>query len=137
LWEVPLLNTVVLLTSGAFITWCHQSLIAGKKFNHVIISLILTLIFALIFTFLQGYEYYNAPFTFSDSVFGSCFFFSTGFHGCHIIIGTIFLTVCLYRLISYHFTDFHHIGLESAIIYWHFVDVVWLFLFVCVYWWGS
>jgi len=147
-WEIPLANTFVLLTSGASLTWCHQNLIASNSFNtqssltnftydKVALPLFITIILAFIFTGFQAFEYYYAPFCFSDSVFGSCFFFATGFHGLHIIIGTSFLIVCLFRLFSGHFSDSHHLGFESAIIYWHFVDVVWLFLFVAVYWWGS
>jgi cytochrome c oxidase subunit 3 len=136
MWEVPLLNTVVLLSSGASITWAHHSLIASNR-NGALLGVIITLILAILFTSLQIFEYYNAPFTFSDGVFGSCFYFATGFHGLHIIIGSVFLLVSFIRLLNYHITDFHHVGFESAIIYWHFVDVVWLFLFICIYWWGS
>jgi cytochrome c oxidase subunit 3 len=136
MFEVPLLNTVILLSSGAFITWGHHSLIAGNR-KGVIYGTMFTIILAIIFTLLQGFEYYNAPFTIADSVYGSCFYFSTGFHGLHVLIGTIFLIVCFYRTISYQFTDSHHVGLESAILYWHFVDVVWLFLYISVYYWGS
>jgi cytochrome c oxidase subunit 3 len=89
------------------------------------------------FTGLQGFEYMDADFTIADGVYGSCFFFSTGFHGFHVIIGTIFIAVAFYRIIAYHFTAEHHMGLESSILYWHFVDVVWLFLYAAVYWWGS
>ena len=139
-WEIPLANTFVLLTSGASLTWCHQILIASHSFHFtydkVALPLFITIILAFIFTGFQAFEYYYAPFCFSDSVFGSCFFFATGFHGLHIIIGTSFLIVCLFRLFSGHFSDSHHLGFESAIIYWHFVDVVWLFLFVFIYWWG-
>jgi len=135
-WEVPLLNTVILLSSGATVTYAHHSLIQGNR-TGVIYGLIATIILAVLFTALQGYEYYNAPFTFADSAYGSTFFISTGFHGLHVIIGTIFLTVALFRIISYHLTDHHHLGFETAILYWHFVDVVWLFLFISVYWWGS
>src|SRR5437016_8994879 len=136
MWEVPLLNTIILLSSGASITWAHHSLIAGNR-KGVLIGVIITLILAVLFTSLQVFEYYNAPFTFSDGVFGTCFYFATGFHGLHVIIGTIFLTVSLFRLISYQFTDFHHVGFESAFIYWHFVDVVGLFVFISIYWWVS
>jgi cytochrome c oxidase subunit 3 len=135
-WEVPLLNTVILLSSGATVTYAHHSLIQGNRAG-VIYGLIFTVILATIFTGFQGYEYYNAPFTFSDGVYGSTFYMSTGFHGLHVVIGTIFLTVALFRVISYHLTDHHHLGFETAILYWHFVDVVWLFLFITVYWWGS
>ena len=105
--------------------------------KQALIGLLLTLILAIVFTGLQAVEYFEAPFTISDSVFGSCFFMTTGFHGFHDIIGTLFLTVCLYRLIRYQFTKQHHFGFEAAAWYWHFVDVVWLFLFVVVYWWGG
>jgi cytochrome c oxidase subunit 3 len=82
-------------------------------------------------------EYWNAPFTIADSVFGSCFYLSTSFHGIHVIIGTAFLAVAFWRLLAYHQTEHHHVNMESAILYWHFIDIVWLFLFISVYWWGS
>lgn len=136
-WEVPLANTFILLSSGASLTWCHQNLIARERNSNVIIPLLITLLFAFLFTSLQAFEYKFSPFTFADGIFGSCFFFATGFHGLHIIIGTTFLFVSLLRFCSGHFSSQHHIGFESAIIYWHFVDVIWLFLFVFIYWWGS
>lgn len=135
-WEVPLLNTVILLSSGATVTWAHHSLL-GESRKGTILGLFFTLVLAVIFTALQGFEYYNAPFTFSDGVFGSCFYMATGFHGFHVFVGTVFIAVSLWRVISYQLTDQHHVGLESAILYWHFVDVVWLFLFISIYWWGS
>jgi cytochrome c oxidase subunit 3 len=116
-FEVPLLNTVILLSSGATVTYAHHSIIQGFRAGTVY-GFIFTVLLAILFTALQGYEYYNAPFTISDGVYGSTFFFGTGFHGLHVIIGTIFLTVCLFRFISYHFTDHHHLGLEAAILYW-------------------
>lgn len=122
--------------SGATVTWCHHAIIFGKH-NDAVISLVFTIVLALIFTGFQGLEYASAPFSISDSVFGSTFFMATGFHGFHVLIGTTFLAVCLYRLMCFHFSKEHHIGLEAAIFYWHFVDVVWLFLFVAVYWWGG
>jgi cytochrome c oxidase subunit 3 len=120
----------------ATVTYAHHSLIKGNR-SGTIYGLIITLTLALLFTSLQGFEYYEAPFTFADSVFGSCFFMSTGFHGIHVMVGSIFLAIALWRVIAYQLTDNHHIGFESAILYWHFVDVVWLFLFIAVYWWGS
>ena len=136
-WEVPLANTFILLTSGASLTWCHHNLIAKEYNSNIIIPLIITLLLAFIFTALQAFEYKFSSFSFADGIFGSCFFFATGFHGLHIIIGTSFLFICLLRFCSGHFNSLHHIGFESAIIYWHFVDVIWLFLFVFIYWWGS
>ena len=98
---------------------------------------IITVLFALLFTACQGIEYANAGFTIADGVYGSTFFFSTGFHGIHVLIGTAFIAVAFFRIISYHLTDHHHLGFESSILYCHFFDVVWLFLFITVYWWGS
>jgi len=135
-WNVPLLNTVLLLSSGATVTWAHFAIIANNR-REAILALCLTILFAIIFTALQGYEYYEAAFTIADGVYGSTFFMATGFHGFHVIIGTIFLTVSLIRLIKYHLTNLHHFGFEAAAWYWHFVDVVWLILFVSIYWWGS
>lgn len=100
----------------------------------LLLGMLLTISFAVLFTFCQGLEYYNAPFTISDGVYGSTFFFSTGGHGLHVIIGTLFLGTGFYRILNYHVTDHHHLGFESSILYWHFVDVVWLFLFITVYW---
>ncbi len=135
-WQVPLLNTCLLLSSGASVTWAHHAIVGGSKFQ-ASIALIITVTLAVIFTALQGFEYVTAPFTISDSVYGSCFYMATGFHGFHVIIGTLFLTVCGFRLFLNHFTREHHFGFEAAAWYWHFVDVVWLFLFITVYWWGS
>ena len=134
-WEIPLLNTVLLLSSGATITWAHHSIVWGSK-NHAIMALSVTILLAIIFTLLQGFEYITAPFTISDSVFGSTFYMATGFHGFHVFVGTCFLIVCLIRLYFNHFTKEHHFGFEAAAWYWHFVDVVWLFLFLTIYWWG-
>nr|YP_011004212.1 cytochrome c oxidase subunit III [Elthusa poutassouiensis]WPS93547.1 cytochrome c oxidase subunit III [Elthusa poutassouiensis] len=134
--EVPLLNTIVLLTSGMSVTWAHHSLIEN---NHPqsLMGLTLTVGLGFYFTFLQTLEYYEATFTLADSIYGSTFFVATGFHGFHVIIGSLFLTVCVARLYSAHFSKTHHLGFEAAAWYWHFVDVVWLFLFTVVYWWGS
>ena len=135
-FELPLLNTVILLSSGLTVTYAHHSLIEGNRAN-TLYGLIYTIILAVIFTGLQGLEYTVSSFTISDGIFGSCFYFGTGFHGLHVIIGTIFLAAGLWRVLAYHLTDNHHLGLESGILYWHFVDVVWLFLYVFIYYWGS
>jgi len=135
-WKIPLLNTILLLSSGATVTWAHNAIVWGSK-SQAVLSLVLTILLAIIFTALQGFEYATAPFSISDSVYGSTFYLATGFHGFHVIIGTIFLAVCLVRLLLNHFTREHHFGFEAAAWYWHFVDVVWLFLFVTIYWWGS
>jgi len=135
-WNIPLLNTLLLLSSGATVTWAHFSIIANHR-PHAILSLILTILLALLFTALQAFEYYEASFTIADGVYGSTFFMATGFHGFHVIIGTIFLSVTLIRLIQYHLTNLHHFGFEAAAWYWHMVDVIWLILFVSIYWWGS
>ena len=135
-WEVPFLNTVILLCSGAAVTWAHHAILAGYR-RQAIIGLVLTVGLAIFFTGFQAYEYLEAPFTISDGVYGSTFFLSTGFHGFHVIVGTLFLALCLFRLLAYHFTKKHHFGFEAAAWYWHMVDVVWLFLFVCIYYWGG
>lgn len=133
---VPLLNTLVLLSSGVSVTWAHHALIRGDK-KRTTTGLTITVILGLYFSFLQGLEYYEAPFTFADGVYGSTFFISTGFHGIHVIIGTLFLLVCLIRHLGGEFSKSHHFGFEAAAWYWHFVDVVWLFLYLVVYWWGG
>jgi len=135
-WKIPLLNTILLLSSGATVTWAHHSIVCGSKYNGII-SLIVTILLATIFTVLQAFEYISSSFTISDSVYGSTFFMATGFHGFHVFVGTCFLFVCLIRLYFNHFTREHHFGFEAAAWYWHFVDVVWLFLFITIYWWGS
>ena len=135
-FELPLLNTILLLSSGATVTYSHHALI-NKNRKGAISGLVLTVLFATVFTVCQGIEYINAPFTIADGAYGSTFFMSTGFHGIHVIVRSIMLIVSLARLVQYHFTSTHHIGYESAILYWHFVDVVWLFLFVSVYWYGG
>nr|APX39432.1 cytochrome c oxidase subunit 3 [Cryptocephalus celtibericus] len=134
--EIPLLNTLILLTSGLTVTWAHHSLIENN-YNKAFQGLMLTVILGIYFTILQGFEYIEASFSISDSVYGSSFFIATGFHGLHVIIGTSFLLICLIRLYFNHFSDIHHFGFEAAAWYWHFVDVVWLFLYISIYWWGS
>lgn len=135
-YTIPLTNTFFLLTSGITITWAHHALLSRAK-KLTIIGLLLTIILAILFTTLQGLEYLNSPFNISDGIYGSCFYLSTGFHGFHVFVGTLALFISLIRLILNHFTNKHHFGFESAIWYWHFVDFVWLFLFINVYWWSS
>lgn len=134
-FELPLLNTIILLSSGVTVTYAHHSIIQGNRYG-AFYGTVFTVILALVFTSFQGVEYLDSYFTISDSTFGSCFYFGTGFHGFHVIIGTAFIAVGLWRIIAYHSTDNHHLGLESSILYWHFVDIVWLFLFISVYYWG-
>nr|WOL37364.1 cytochrome c oxidase subunit 3 [Polyopes affinis] len=135
-WEIPFLNTLILLLSGCTVTWCHHAIVANFR-SQAIISLTLTIILAVIFTSLQAYEYNMADFRLSDGIYGSTFYMATGFHGFHVFVGTISLFICLVRLAQYQLTQQHHFGFESAAWYWHFVDVVWLFLFVSIYWWGG
>nr|ACI95017.1 cytochrome c oxidase subunit III [Sivaloka damnosus] len=134
--EIPLLNTIILLSSGATITWSHYSML-DNKLSKAKKSLMMTIIMGIYFTILQKWEYDQAMFTISDSIYGSMFFISTGFHGIHVIIGTTFLLVNFIRMKNLHFSSTHHLGFESAAWYWHFVDVVWLFLYLMVYWWGK
>lgn len=135
-WGIPFLNTLILLSSGAAVTWAHHAILAGLK-EQAIYGLVATILLAIIFTAFQGMEYVEAPFTISDGIYGSTFFLATGFHGLHVIIGTLFLLVCCLRQYMGHLTPKHHFGFEAAAWYWHFVDVVWLFLFVSIYWWGG
>nr|YP_044758.1 cytochrome c oxidase subunit III [Rena humilis]BAD24743.1 cytochrome oxidase subunit 3 [Rena humilis] len=129
---VPLLNTAILLSSGATITWAHHAMKLGQK-KETQMALLLTITLGLYFSFIQLSEYKEAPFTISDCIYGSVFFVATGFHGLHVIIGTTFLITCLLRIYKNHLTTKHHFGFEAAAWYWHFVDVVWLFLFISVY----
>lgn len=135
-FQVPLLNTIVLLSSGVRVTWAHHALIAGNH-TSTVQGLIITVVLGLYFTALQAIEYYEARFSIADSAYGSTFFIATGFHGLHVIVGTTFLIVCLLRLAKSEFRAKHHFGFEAAAWYWHFVDVVWLFLYVSIYWWGG
>ena len=135
-FELPLLNTIILLSSGVTVTYAHHSLIQKNR-GAALYGLAFTLVLAVIFTAFQGVEYSVSSFTISDGTYTSCFYFGTGFHGLHVMIGTAFLTVGLWRLLAYHLTENHHLGFESGILYWHFVDVVWLFLYISVYYWGS
>ena len=132
----PLLNTLILLCSGTTVTWAHHALIHGDR-GGLIKGLWATIGLGLLFTSIQAYEYYHAPFGFAGSIYGSTFFMATGFHGFHVIVGTIFLIVCLVRAYKGHFKPEQHFGFEAAAWYWHFVDVVWLFLFISIYVWGG
>nr|AUN27896.1 cytochrome c oxidase subunit 3 [Conocephalus differentus] len=134
--QIPLLNTSILLASGITVTWAHHSLMESN-YSQTTQGLFFTIILGIYFSMLQAYEYIEAPFTIADSTYGSTFFIATGFHGLHVIIGTSFLIVCLYRHLMAHFSPSHHFGFEAAAWYWHFVDVVWLFLYISIYWWGS
>ena len=159
-WHLPLLNTIILLTSGTTVTWAHHAIQSGDR-KGAIQGLVLTVLLGVCFTCVQAYEYSHAAFTFGlngahlapftdeahkyltsgvgnfGAIYGSTFFMATGFHGVHVIIGTIFLAVCLARVIKGHFTPTKHFGFEAAAWYWHFVDVVWLFLFASIYVWGA
>jgi cytochrome c oxidase subunit 3 len=136
-FHLPLLNTLILLLSGCTVTWAHHSLLHGDR-KGLIAGLAITVGLGVMFSIIQAYEYAIAPFDFiNGGVYPSTFFLATGFHGFHVIVGTIFLAVCLVRAIKGHFTPERHFGFEAAAWYWHFVDVVWLFLFVCIYVWGA
>jgi cytochrome c oxidase subunit III len=135
-WGLPLVNTLILLTSGCTVTWAHHALLKNDR-RGLVIGLLLTVILGILFTVCQAIEYSHAGFTYAGHSYGSTFFMATGFHGAHVIIGTIFLAVCLLRAMKGHFTPKQHFGFEAAAWYWHFVDVVWLFLFACIYVWGA
>ncbi|MEX0860834.1 MAG: cytochrome c oxidase subunit 3, partial [Cucumibacter sp.] len=135
-WHLPFFNTLVLLTSGTTVTWAHHALIHNDR-DGLKWGLVLTVLLGAMFTCVQVYEYSSAGFGFSGNIYGATFFMATGFHGFHVLIGTIFLTVCLFRALAGQFTPEHHLGFEFAAWYWHFVDVVWLFLFSCIYVWGT
>jgi cytochrome c oxidase subunit III len=139
-WHLPLVNTLILLTSGTTVTWAHHALLNNDR-EGLKWGLIATVALGALFTAVQAYEYAHAPFGFSNlgtgNIYGSTFFMATGFHGFHVLVGTIFLAVCLFRALQGHFTPQKHFGFEAAAWYWHFVDVVWLFLFACIYIWGN
>ncbi len=133
---LPLLNTLILLCSGTTLTWAHHALVHGDR-ESTKTGLSLTIALGVLFSIIQAYEYMHAPFGFGGNTYSSAFYMATGFHGFHVIVGTIFLVVCLVRLNKGQFTPRQHFGFEAAAWYWHFVDVVWLFLFVAVYIWGG
>lgn len=136
-WQLPLINTLILLCSGAAATWAHHALAHENNRKDVAAGLILAVLLGILFTGFQIYEYSHAAFGFSGNIYGANFFMATGFHGFHVLVGTIFLFVCYMRLRAGHFTPERHVGFEAAVWYWHFVDVVWLFLFAAVYVWGG
>lgn len=135
-WHLPLFNTVILLLSGTTVTWAHHALLHNDR-SSLKLGLLCTIVLGAIFSAVQFYEYAVAPFSFSDSIYGATFFMATGFHGFHVLVGTIFLLICLLRAMKGHFSPQQHFGFEAAAWYWHFVDVVWLFLFAAIYVWGN
>ncbi len=135
-WHLPLFNTIILLLSGTTVTWAHHALLHNDR-STLKGMLVITVALGMLFSGVQAYEYIYAPFTFDGSIYGATFYMATGFHGFHVLIGTIFLLVCLLRAMAGHFTPQQHFGFEAAAWYWHFVDVVWLFLFCAVYVWAS
>ena len=134
-WNFPLFNTLLLLTSGTTVTWAHHALLHSER-STISKGLILTIVLGVVFTCVQAYEYAHVTFPFASTM-GSNFFMPTGFHGFHVVIGSVFLMVCLVRVLVGQLNAKQHLGFEFAAWYWHFVDVVWLFLFACVYVWGS
>nr|AHJ39829.1 cytochrome c oxidase subunit III [Haematopinus asini] len=133
---VPFLNTMILLSSGVSLTWAHHSLMEGNKF-HSVEGMVVTVLLGVGFVALQFVEYFESPFSIADSVYGSLFYVATGFHGIHVMLGLIMLLTSTVRLSLNHFSNFHLLGFEASAWYWHFVDVVWMFLFVSIYWWMS
>jgi cytochrome c oxidase subunit 3 len=136
-WHLPLINTLILLASGCAATWAHHAIVHDNDRKTMAKALLIAVILGVLFTVTQAYEYAHAAFGFSGNIYGATFFMATGFHGFHVIIGTIFLTVCMIRAYRGQFTSDHHVGYEAAAWYWHFVDVVWLFLFAGIYIWGG
>nr|AOY39133.1 cytochrome c oxidase subunit 3 [Stenotrachelus aeneus] len=134
--QIPLLNTMILMTSGFTVTWAHHSLMENN-YKQALQALMITVLLGFYFTSIQMYEYMESSFSISDSIYGASFFMATGFHGIHVMIGSTFLLICLIRHFLKHFSKSHHFGFEAAAWYWHFVDVVWLMLFMMIYWWGS
>nr|WIL10229.1 cytochrome c oxidase subunit III [Stenocladius sp. 2 XYG-2023a] len=134
--QIPLLNTMILVSSGVSVTWAHNSLMKNN-YKQTIQALTITILLGLYFSMLQMYEYMQSEFTMADSIYGSTFFMLTGFHGLHVMVGTMFLFICLARQMKNYLSMTHHFGFEAATWYWHFVDVVWLLLYISIYWWGS
>lgn len=134
-FHLPYFNTLILLLSGTTVTWAHHALLENNR-KEVLQGLALTIFLGITFTCIQAFEYASAKFALKDGIYPSTFYLATGFHGVHVCIGTIFLMVCWWRAYNHEFTPEKHVGFEAAAWYWHFVDVVWLFLFVSIYWWG-
>lgn len=134
-FHLPYFNTLLLLLSGTTVTWAHHALLDGNR-KEMLQGLGLTVMLGICFSIVQAIEYSHAAFALKDGIYPSTFFLATGFHGLHVIIGTIFLAVCWLRAWKGDFSQQHHVGFEAAAWYWHFVDVVWLFLFISIYWWG-
>nr|UGS80183.1 cytochrome c oxidase subunit III [Asiopsocus sonorensis] len=134
-FSIPLINTLILLSSGASITWAHHSILMNNS-SQTFFSLLLTFLLAIYFIILQAFEYMKAPFSIVDSIYGTTFFLTTGFHGLHVIIGSMMILTTLIRHMKNQFSKFHHFMFEAAAWYWHFVDVIWLFLFLFMYWWA-
>ncbi len=135
-FDVPFLMTMILLLSGCTVTWAHHAILEGKN-KEAVKALGITVFLGFFFLCFQVYEYTHAHFKFTDGIYASTFYMATGFHGFHVFVGTVFLLVCWIRTMKGHFTAQSHFGFEAAAWYWHFVDVVWLFLFVSIYWWGT
>ncbi len=136
-WHLPIINTLILLCSGAAATWAHHALAHENNRKDLVRGLVLAILLGVLFTGFQAFEYSEAAFGFSGNIYGATFFMATGFHGFHVLIGTIFLTVILIRALNGQMSPEHHLGFEAAAWYWHFVDVVWLFLFAAIYVWGG
>ncbi|MGE5503106.1 MAG: cytochrome c oxidase subunit 3 [Actinomycetota bacterium] len=135
-WHIPFINTLILVSSGLFVNWAHHALRQGRR-DKVVTGLAVAVVLGLCFLGLQAYEYGEAAFGFKEGIYPTVFYMATGFHGFHVFVGVCFLTVCMLRARRGDFTPRQHVGFEAAAWYWHFVDVVWIFLFVWVYWWGN
>nr|YP_010154769.1 cytochrome c oxidase subunit III [Amegilla calceifera]QQX28004.1 cytochrome c oxidase subunit 3 [Amegilla calceifera] len=133
-YDIPLLNSIILISSGVTVSWSHYCLL-NNNYSGTKDGLMITILLGVYFTIIQYIEYYESSFTINDSIFGSIFFMSTGFHGFHVLLGSLMLLSSLVRLSFNHFSSIHHFNFESSLWYWHFVDVVWLFLYIFVYWW--
>nr|ABB92704.1 cytochrome c oxidase subunit III [Vanhornia eucnemidarum] len=134
-FNIPLMNTIILISSSSTITWSHHAML-NNKYNSSILSMMSTITLSMIFMYFQYLEYSNSKFSINDSIYGSIFFMTTGFHGTHVIIGSIFLSINLIRMMNKQFSSHNHFGMEASIWYWHFVDMIWLFLFMLIYWWS-